>query len=154
MTNAESEQQRLNRNVIELLQELRVAQAGVQILFGFLLAVAFTDIYHRASDFQRGTHLVTMFFAAASVACFTTPVAWHRMLFRLGQREIVITVANRLAMIGLGCLAAAMTGTVLLVTDVVIGGWLPGLISAVIGAGFAFLWFVLPYRVRLRAEAG
>jgi uncharacterized protein DUF6328 len=124
----------------------------VQILFGFLLAVAFTDIYHRASAFQRGTHLVTMLFAAAAVACFTTPVAWHRMLFRLGQREIVIEVANRLAMAGLGCLAAAMTGTVLLVTSVVLGGWLPVVISAVIGAGFGFLWFVLPLRIRVRAE--
>ena len=151
---SESDQQRLNRNVIELLQELRVAQAGVQILFGFLLAVAFTNIYERASSFQRGTHLVTMFFAAASVACFTTPVAWHRMLFRLGQREIVLRVANRLAMVGLGCLAAAMTGTVLLVTDVVIGGWPSAVISIVIGTGFVLLWFVLPYRARVRAEAG
>ena len=149
----ESERERLNRNVIELLQELRVAQAGVQILFGFLLAVAFTDVYHRASTFQRGTHLVTMLFATAAVACFTMPVAWHRLLFRLGQRERVIEVANRMAVVGIGCLAAAMTGTVLLVTSVVLGGWLPVLITVLVGAGFAFAWFVLPLRVRLRAEA-
>lgn len=146
---SESEQERLNRNVIELLQELRVAQAGVQILFGFLLAVVFTDVYSRASAFQRGTHLVTMLFTTAAVACFTTPVAWHRVLFRLGQREVIISVANRVALAGLICLAAAMTGTVLLVTDVVLGGWLPVVISPVIGVGFTLLWFVLPLRTRV-----
>ncbi|MFL6141633.1 MAG: DUF6328 family protein [Labedaea sp.] len=148
----ESERERINRNVNELLQELRVAQAGVQILFGFLLAVAFTDAYARASGFQRGVHLVTMLFATASVALFTTPVAWHRMLFRRGQRPGIVEVANTMALAGLICLALAMVGTVLLVTDVVLGGWPAAVITVLVAAGFGLLWFVLPLRVRRRND--
>lgn len=144
----ESERERINRNVNELLQELRVAQAGVQILFGFLLAVAFTDAYARASGFQRGVHLVTMLFATAAVALFTTPVAWHRMLFRRGQRPEIVEVANTMALAGLVCLALAMVGTVLLVTDVVLGGWPAAVITVLASAGFGLLWFVLPLRAR------
>jgi hypothetical protein len=144
----EDDQERLNRNVNELLQELRVAQAGVQILFGFLLAVVFTEVYARASGFQRGVHLVTMLFAAASVALFTTPVAWHRLLFRHGQRPVIIRVANRMSVAGLGCLAATMTGTVLLVTNVVLGGWPSVLITVLVAAAFGLVWFLLPLRIR------
>jgi hypothetical protein len=148
----ESEQERVNRNVTELLQELRVAQAGVQILFGFLLAVAFTDVYSRASGFQRGVHLVTILFAAAAVALFTAPVAWHRLLFRLGQRELIIKVANLHAMLGLICLAAAMTGTVLLITDVVLGPWPATVITLLVAVGFGTLWFLIPFRARRQVE--
>jgi hypothetical protein len=116
--------------------------------------VAFTDVYHRATDFQRGVHLITMLFVTASVACFTAPVAWHRMLFRLGQREVIVKVGNRLAMAGLVCLAAAMTGTVLLLTDVVLAGWLAAVITVVVAAGFGVLWFVFPARARGRVNGG
>ena len=152
MDEPETEQERTNRNVVELLQEVRVAQAGVQILFGFLLALTFTDVYSRASAFQRGTHLVTVLFATGAVALFTAPVAWHRVLFRHGQRELIIKVSNRLTTAGLVCLAAAMTGTVLLLTSVVLGGWIPAVIAGLVACGFAVLWFVLPLRDRKRAN--
>lgn len=148
----ETERERLSRNVNELLQELRVAQAGVQILVGFLLAVAFTDVYARATAFQHGVHLVTMFFATASVVLFTTPVAWHRLLFRLGRRRTIIRVAHVMSVAGLACLAAAMTGTVLLITSVVVGGWVSVVAPAVFAVGFGSLWFVLPLRARARTE--
>ncbi|MPZ79322.1 MAG: hypothetical protein GEV28_02580 [Actinophytocola sp.] len=144
----ESEHERLTRNVNELLQELRVAQAGVQFLFGFLLAVAFTEPYVRASTFQHVVHLIAVLFATTAVALLTAPAAWHRMLFRQGERPMIIEVANRLAISGLACLAVAMTFTVLLLTDAVVGAW-AAIVIAVFAAGlFATLWFLLPLRRR------
>jgi hypothetical protein len=117
----ESREERLARNVSELLQELRVAQAGVQFLFGFLLAVAFTEHYARASGFEQVVHLIAVMFATASVALLTAPAAWHRLLFRRGQRPEILRVANVMMVAGLVCLAIAMTATVLLLFKVVAG---------------------------------
>ncbi|HEX6340221.1 DUF6328 family protein [Umezawaea sp.] len=146
----ERDQDRWRRNLNELLQELRVAQAGVQILFGFLLTIVFTDRYQEVDRYVRATHLVTVLFAAASVALLTAPVAWHRALFRRGRREDVIEVAHRFTVVGLGTLACAMTGTVLLLGEVVVGGWVGIAFGVVAGVGFATLWFVLPLRERGR----
>jgi hypothetical protein len=145
---AETPDQRLARNVNELLQELRVAQAGVQFLFGFLLAVTFTAQYERASGYQQVVHLVAVLFATVSVALLAAPAAWHRVLFRQGQRKRIVEVANVLAVTGMACLAVAMTATVLLLTDVVIGRWGSVVISVVTAAVFGFLWFVMPSRIR------
>ncbi|WNV89121.1 DUF6328 family protein [Umezawaea sp. Da 62-37] len=144
----ESEQERLKRNLNELLQELRVAQAGVQILFGFLLSIVFTDRYREIDSYVRVTHLVTILFAAASVALLTAPAAWHRILFRRGRREDIITIAHRFTLVGLGTLAASMTGTVLLLGEVIIGGWVSIALGVVAGLGFATLWFLLPLMER------
>lgn len=153
MTIAESEDQRLARNVNELLQELRVAQAGVQFLFGFLLAVTFTAQYERASGYQQVVHLVAVLFATVSVALLAAPAAWHRVLFRQGQRKRIVEVANVLAVTGMACLAVAMTATVLLLTDVVLGGWGAVVISVVTAAMFGTLWFAMPAWIRRRDES-
>lgn len=149
----ESETQQLARNLNELLQEIRVAQAGVQILFGFLLSIAFTERYASTSDYVRATHLITVLFATAAVALLTAPAAWHRMLFRLGRREEIINVADRLAVAGLGALAVAMTGTVLVLAEMVVGGWFGVLLGVLAGIGFALLWFMIPARRRARGAA-
>ncbi|MFI6098683.1 DUF6328 family protein [Lentzea sp. NPDC051213] len=147
----ESDQRRLARNVNELLQELRVAQAGVQILFGFLLSIAFTEKYSSVGAYIRVTHLVTVLCAAIAVAFLTAPAAWHRVLFRQGRREDVVTSGNTFALIGLAFLALAMTGTVLLLAEVIIGGW-PSIVVGVIAfAVFAGLWFTWPLSTK-RAE--
>jgi Na+/melibiose symporter-like transporter len=149
----ESEGVQLARNLSELLQELRVAQAGVQILFGFLLSIAFTERYATTSGYVRTIHLITVLFATLAVALLTGPAAWHRLLFRLGKREKIIRVANRLALYGLAALAFAMTGTVLLLAEVVIGGW-GAIVSGVLaGVLFGLLWFALPGRERARGPA-
>ncbi|MDQ2584201.1 DUF6328 family protein [Saccharothrix yanglingensis] len=151
MSQAEdSHQRRLARNLNELLQELRVAQAGVQILFGFLLSIAFTDRYAHADNYVRVTHLVTILFAALSIALLTAPAAWHRILFRRGRREDVIEVANRFAIWGLANLAVAMTGTVLLLAEVVVGGPWAIVLGAFAALLFGTLWFALPIRERNR----
>ncbi|GGS32865.1 MULTISPECIES: DUF6328 family protein [Actinokineospora] len=148
----ESDAARLRRNVNELLQELRVAQAGVQILFGFLLAVTFTEPYLRGSDFQHAVHLITVGFTVVAVALFTAPAAWHRMLFRHGKRDRILRSSNRFALWGLGCLACAVSGTVLLLVDVIAGTVPAAIASAVALTGFATLWFALPLRHQDPAE--
>jgi predicted membrane channel-forming protein YqfA (hemolysin III family) len=140
----ESENEQLTRNVNELLQELRVAQAGVQFLFGFLLAVAFTEPYERASTTQHVIHLVAVVFATASVALLSAPAAWHRVLFRRGRRKTILEVSNRLSIAGIACLAVALVCTVLLLTNQVVGGWVAIVITVLAAILFAMLWFVLP----------
>jgi hypothetical protein len=146
----ESEHEKLRRNLNELLQELRVVQAGVQILFGFLLSIVFTDRYREVDQYIRVTHLAAILFAAASVALLTAPAAWHRALFRRGRREDIIEVAHRFIMIGLGTLAAAMTATILLLGEVIIGGWIAIVFGVGAAIGFSSLWFFLPWRERHR----
>jgi MFS family permease len=149
----ESEQRRLARNLSELLQELRVAQAGVQILFGFLLSIAFTDRYAAADSYIRVTHFITVLFATAATALLTAPAAWHRILFRHGRRERIISVANKLAVAGLICLAVAVTGTVLMISEVILGGWGAVIVGVLTAVGFSMLWLVLPWRERSRGPA-
>ncbi|MFI9386947.1 DUF6328 family protein [Kutzneria sp. NPDC052558] len=137
-------QQRLARNVGELLQELRVAQNGVQVLFGFLLSVVFTDSYRKAGDFVHVTHVVVVLLTAASVGFLIAPAAWHRLLFRRGARESIVNHASRFVVIGLILLAAAMSGAVLLIGYVVFGGIVGAVLGGVIGLLFALLWFAWP----------
>ncbi|WP_229812435.1 DUF6328 family protein [Lentzea flava] len=144
----ESDQRRLARNVNELLQELRVAQAGVQILFGFLLSIAFTDKYASTGTFVRTTHMVTVFCAALAVAFLTAPAAWHRVLFRQGRREDVVESGNTFALIGLGFLALAMTGTVLLLAEVILPTWVAVVVGASALIVFAGLWFAWPFSTK------
>jgi O-antigen/teichoic acid export membrane protein len=144
----ESQDERLARNLNELLQELRVAQAGVQFLFGFLLAVAFTEHYARASGFEQTVHLVAVVFATGAVALLTAPAAWHRLLFRQGQRPEILRVANVLTVAGLACLVIAMTATVLLLFNVVTGTPVAVVFAVLVAAMFCVLWFVLPLRTR------
>ncbi len=144
----EDEPQRLARNINDLLQELRVALAGVQILFGFLLSIVFTDTYRRASDVQHGAHLVAVAFALIAMALMTAPVAWHRLLFRQRQRPEILRVSNGFAIAGLGSLAMAMSTAIFLLADVVLGDWPAILACALTVAGFGALWFILPLRQR------
>lgn len=144
----EDESQRLARNINDLLQELRVALVGVQILFGFLLSIVFTDAYRRASDVQHAAHLVAVSFTLISMALMTAPAAWHRLLFRQRQRPEILRVGTRWAVAGLGSLAIAMSATIFLLADVVLGGW-PAILGCTLTlVGFGVLWFALPLRQR------
>ncbi|MBO0829097.1 MAG: hypothetical protein J2P24_15085 [Streptosporangiales bacterium] len=148
----ESQSQQLARNTAELLQELRVAQAGVQILFAFLLAVAFTTPFGHTTDFQRFVYGATMMCTTGAVAAFTAPVAWHRLLFRQRRRPEIVRIGNVVAVIGLALLATALTGVVLLVFDVVFGHVLAGVMSGLSAVAFVLLWFLLPMPFRRRAD--
>lgn len=140
----ESEQDRLARNMAELLQELRVAQTGVQILFAFLLSVVFTARFGDATTFERATVIVTVLLTTVSAALLMAPAAWHRIYFRQGRRPEILRWANRFAITGLAVLAAAMTGAVLLVAQVVVPAWAAIVMAGCAAILFTSVWFVMP----------
>jgi hypothetical protein len=146
----ETELERADRNFVELLQELRVIQTGVQILFAFLLTLAFTARFPSLDSFQRGTYVTTLMLAVVTAALFTAPAALHRGLFRRGAKREIVDISSRLAGIGLAVLALALTSAVLLVVDVVHGtpeGVTAAVATLLVCAG---LWGLLPWLVRLR----
>jgi hypothetical protein len=142
----ETEAERLDRNMIELTGELRVALPGVQVLFAFLLVVPFSIGFARATAFQEKVFLATLLLTAAASALLIAPSVHHRLLFRRGRKDRVIRMGNRLAIAGLTCLGVAMTGVVMLVTDFVFGTGLTAVASAAVGALFVLVWFLAPMR--------
>ena len=148
----ETEDERLDRNLGELLQELRVALPGVQVLFAFLLAVPFQQNFTTITAFERSLYFVTLLCATISAALLITPSAYHRITFRYQQKGRLVYVANRLTIAGLGFLALAMTGALMLISDVLYGG----VATAIVGGGafvmFAGLWYVVPLRRRVSLE--
>lgn len=148
----ETSMERADRNYGELLQELRVTQMGVQILFAFLLGLAFTPRFPDLDAFQRNTYIVTLLLSVTAAALLTAPAALHRVLFRQHAKKQIVDVSSRLAAAGLVVLAMALTGSVLLVVDVVLGR-AQGVTAAAAGLlVFTGLWAVLPWRVRSNRE--
>ena len=148
----ESEGERLDRNLAELLQELRVALPGVQVLFAFLLAVPFQQGFKEITPFQEKAYFITLILTAISAALLISPTSYHRMTFRRGQKDHLISIANRLAIAGIGCLALAMTGAIMLITDVLFGTTATVVFSAAALSMFVALWGLLPLRRRLESE--
>jgi hypothetical protein len=149
---AETEEQRWQRNFVELLQELRVAQAGVQILFAFLLILVFSPGFDKADPFARTVYLVALLAAAAAAALIIAPVAHHRVLFRRSEKPKLVLYAHRMAFAGLMLLIVSMVSAVLLATDAVLSRPAAILVSAATGIGLAVLWAVLPMLRRFRGD--
>ncbi|MDN3292954.1 DUF6328 family protein [Streptomyces ficellus] len=142
--------ERADRNFAELLQELRVTQTGIQILFAFLLTLAFTPRFAFLDSYQRGTYVGTLLLAVVAATLFTAPAALHRTLFQRGAKARIVSISSRLARIGLAVLALTLTCSVLLVVDVVYGrpeGLAAGGFTLLVCVG---LWGVLPHLVRRR----
>ena len=140
----ESEEDRLDRNLGELLQELRVALPGVQVLFAFLLAVPFQSNFDQTTAFQRNVYFGTLILTAISTALLIAPTAYHRITFRHQQKNRLVRRGNRFALLGLAFLGLAMTGAIVLVTD-----YLYSSVTAALAGTFALLlvtalWFVTP----------
>lgn len=133
-----------DRQMMELLNELRVAMPGVQILFGFLLTVPFAQGFTKVTDFQRDVYFVTICFAALATACLIAPSAAHRMLFHQGERPWLIEHANRMLIGGLAFLGLALSGALLLVTDYLFGAPLSLIVPPVLALVLAVLWFGRP----------
>lgn len=140
----ESQAERDDRNLAELLQELRVAGLGVQVLFGFLLSLPFTNRFTRLSQGQRDLYLACLVLAAVATALLLGPVAYHRLLFRRGQKEGLVRAANLMAITGLATVGLAVSAAVLLVTGYVATGLPAALITAFVTCLFGALWFVFP----------
>jgi len=140
----ETEAERDDRNLIELLQELRVAGLGVQVLFGFLLAIPFTTKFVDLDYAQRGLYVGSLLLAAISTALLLAPVAYHRLVFRQHRKEQLVKDANTLAILGLGAVGLAVSASVLLVVSYVEPGFIVTIITVFTVCLFAAVWFVLP----------
>ena len=143
-TEEAGEDRRRDRQMIELLNELRVALPGVQILFAFLLTVPFTQRFTSLTPFQRDTYYVTLIATALSTACLIAPSAAHRLRFHQGDRAWVIESANRLTIGGLVLLTVALGGSVLLITDMMFDGVRVWIYTGAVWAVFVILWFGRP----------
>jgi hypothetical protein len=148
----ETGMERWDRNFVELLQELRVAQTGVQILFAFLLTLPFTNRFGEVGDRDKVVYVITLVAAATATALLIAPVSEHRQVFRKGRKPQLVRTASTLAQGGLAALLVAMIGAVFLVLDVVAGlGWAVGL-GVTITLLFVVLWYVLPMLIRARGR--
>jgi Family of unknown function (DUF6328) len=145
---SESEGQRLDRNINEMLQELRVAQTGVQILFAFLLTIAFQQRFAEVTTFQRNVYVTTLLLVSGATALLIAPVSFHRIVFRQRQKRRLVKATHRLATGGLVLLLLAVCGAVLLILDVVLGTR-PAIIGVSgVALWFVIFWYVIPLRAR------
>jgi hypothetical protein len=152
------DQSRLDRELIELLNELRVALPGVQVLFAFLLTVPFSQGFPKVTDPQKDAFFVAFLAAAAASVLLIAPSAFHRLTWREHDKERLLESSNRMALAGLFFLAVAMTAAVFVISDYLFGDPTSWIATAFIGAGFAMFWYVLPTRggnrTKFAAEGG
>jgi hypothetical protein len=148
----ETEDERADRNLGELLQELRVAQTGVQILFAFLLTLPFTQRFHEVTSEQRVVYLLTLVTAALATVCIIGPVSQHRILFQQGLKPELVQATNRLANYGLVFLWISVVLSVFLIFDVVVSTAMAVLASTLLAVVFVLIWYVQPLRIRARRD--
>jgi Family of unknown function (DUF6328) len=144
----EDPQERTARELIELLQELRIVIPGVQVLFAFLLTVPFSQGFSKLDSLQRDVFFATLMCTAATTALLIAPSSHHRLLFRQGVREQRVKMGNLLAILGLVFLVPAMVGVLFVITDLIFGTGVAIVTTAVVTIVFVLLWFVLPLRFR------
>jgi membrane-bound acyltransferase YfiQ involved in biofilm formation len=138
---SEDDQERLNRQMMELLNELRVAMPGVQILFGFLLTVPFQQRFQRVTEFQETVYFVTLVSAAVAAAFLIAPSAYHRVMFEQHDKPNIIHIGTGQMLVGLAALAVAMNGAVLLVTDVLFDADTVSITVVLLATLYLTLWF-------------
>jgi hypothetical protein len=140
----ETTAQRLDRNYGELLQELRVVQTGVQILFAFLLSLAFYEKFNHLTSTQRNFYFITLMVAVLAGAVLIAPVSHHRMLFGQRRKDALVAASNKLAIAGLVLVMLALAGSIFLIADVLYSRTASILVLAAVIAAFVSLWFVMP----------
>jgi hypothetical protein len=134
----ETDLERSDRNLVELLQEVRVVQTGVQVLFAFLLTAPLSARFPQLDATQRAEYFVSLLASGGAAVLLVAPTAYHRILFRCGDKAGIVTVANRFTLAGLAFVAIAMLGSLLLVTDLLFPG--PVTIATVAVAAIAVVW--------------
>lgn len=140
----ETPDERFDRNWNELLQELRVAQTGVQILFAFLLTIPFNQRFDTLTDLQRTTYIATLVLTALATLCLIAPVSHHRILFRRGRKQELVEASSNLAGVGLVFLWLSVVGAVFLVFEVVVATSWAIAVAAALGVAFIAVWYVFP----------
>lgn len=148
----ETPEQRDDRNLVDLLQELRVGTLGVQVLFGFLLGLPFTVRFSHLEPWQRWLYLAIILMSTVSIVLLVAPVAYHRLLFRRHQLGSLLRAANVMAIAGMAAVALAVSGAVLLVTSYVEPGLPTPVLTIVVVGMFAGFWFALPLTRRERSS--
>jgi hypothetical protein len=151
-TRDETEDEKSDHRYNELLQELRVAQTGVQFLFAFLLTLAFTQRFGRITEFQLRLYVGTLMATTVASALLIGPVPMHRILFRRGLKPRLVRGADLMARGGLVMLLLAINGAVLLILDVLLAGPLAFVLSGLAIALFVLIWYVVPITARERGE--
>jgi Family of unknown function (DUF6328) len=146
---AKRQEHDLDRELIELLNELRVALPGVQVLFAFLLAVPFANGWTRVTELQRDVFFVAFLATAAASILLIAPSAYHRLRWREGDKERMLRASNALAIAGTAFLALGMTAVVFLISDLLFQAWWAALTTAVVAGAFAWFWYGLPLTRRL-----
>jgi O-antigen/teichoic acid export membrane protein len=141
----ETEKQRWDRNFSDLLQELRVAQTGVQILFAFLLTLPFSNGFPKTTALQKDVYVIALISAAAAAAMIISPVAFHRALFRQGRKPELVRYGHRMATGGLAFTLIAMISSVLLITDYLLNFWVAVVLAAVTALWFLTFWAFIPW---------
>ncbi len=148
----EDAHERRTRQLSELLQETRVAMPGVQVLFGFLLTVAFQARFSKVSSLQKDLLLAAIICAAGSAICFIAPASYHRILFEQHDKPHLIEIGNRFMIAGVAFLALSMTLALALVCDFVFGGGTAAVVGALMAVAFGWFWFGYPVVRRLRGD--
>lgn len=149
----ETEKERIDRNLVELLNELRVALPGVQVLFAFLLVLPFNQGFQDVTGFQKDVYLFTLITATLAAVLLISPSMHHRLQFREGNKEAIMRDANRLSIVGMTVLMISMCGAVALVTDFVFGAGAMAATSIGVGLAFLIVWYLIPAR-RLIKRSG
>jgi len=145
---SETELERYDRNLNELLSELRVALPGVQVLFAFLLVAPFNQRFGTVSDFERKLYFATLLCTLLASILLIAPTVVHRLQFRRGHKRAVVYTANNLTIAGLCTFALAMTCAMLLITHYLFGAVTSIITTVVVVCAFALVWFALPLHQR------
>ena len=153
MSDRESKDERLDRELIELLNELRVALPGVQVLFGFLLAVPFTQKFDAITTLQRSVYYFTFMSTTVATIFLIAPTAYHRLRFRQRDKEQLIQTSTRLTIAGTACLAAALSGAVYLVSDLLFHTAATAVATAAAAGVLLWFWYGLPLLRRARESS-
>jgi hypothetical protein len=145
----EGHKERVDRELIELLNELRVALPGVQVLFAFLLTVPFSQGFSKLTNLQRDVYFAAFLATALATALFIAPTTYHRIHFRAQNKERLLLTANKLSLVGSGFLAIAIGAVVFFVTDVLFRLATASIVTALISTWFGWFWYGLPLFRRL-----
>ncbi|MEA2478809.1 MAG: hypothetical protein QOJ07_731 [Thermoleophilaceae bacterium] len=146
----ETEKERLDRNMVELVGELRVALPGVQVLFAFLLSVPFNQRFGQVSPFQKDVYFGTLIATAIATTLLLAPSTLHRIEFRQDDKKHIVDMANRYAIAGFAFLLLAVTGAVTLVTDFLFGGIVTAITTTGVAGMLVSVWYVMPILRRAR----
>ena len=146
----EDDKERLDRELGELLQELRVALPGIQVLFAFLLTVPFSQRFGQVTDPQKGAYFLSFLCAAVATAFFIAPTAYHRLRWREHDKEKMLRLSNAFTVVGTIFLAIAMVSVIYVITDLLFGGAVSALVTVVAVILFGILWYAVPLTRKVR----